>query len=93
MSAHELVELFCRWAGESPRTKHQLAITLEQRVIGTTRKVSGQRKNGVAFPLEWITRPRHEDLLTIVRHPIVRLALFGAAVEIQIGGDLHDQTP
>jgi succinate dehydrogenase subunit D len=32
---------------------------------------------GVAFPLEWITRPRHESLLTIVRHPIMRFALFG----------------
>ena len=35
---------------------------------------------GVAFPLEWIARPRHEDLLTILRHPITRLALFGVCM-------------
>ena len=33
--ARELVDLFCRWAEESPRTKYQLAITLDDRVIGT----------------------------------------------------------
>jgi fumarate reductase subunit D len=35
---------------------------------------------GVAFPLEWITRPRHAELLTMVRHPVVRLALFGVCM-------------
>jgi [ribosomal protein S5]-alanine N-acetyltransferase len=33
--AYALVELFCRWAEEHPRTKYQLAIVLEERVIGT----------------------------------------------------------
>jgi fumarate reductase subunit D len=31
---------------------------------------------GVAFPLEWISRPRHEDVLTILRNPFARLVLF-----------------
>src|SRR4029453_14436165 len=31
---------------------------------------------GIAFPLEWISRPRHDYLLTIVGHPITRLALL-----------------
>ena len=35
---------------------------------------------GVAFPLEWISRPRYDYLLTIVRHPITRLALFGVSM-------------
>lgn len=35
---------------------------------------------GITFPLEWITRPRHEDLLAIVRQPVVRLAIFGVCV-------------
>lgn len=35
---------------------------------------------GVAFPLEWISRPRYDHLLTIVRHPIIRLALFGVSM-------------
>jgi len=29
------VAMLCRWAGESPRRKYQLAITLDDRVIGT----------------------------------------------------------
>jgi len=35
---------------------------------------------GVAFPLEWISRPRYDYLLTIVRHPITRLALFAVSM-------------
>ena len=35
---------------------------------------------GVAFPLEWISRPSYDYLLTIVRHPITRLALFGVSM-------------
>ena len=35
---------------------------------------------GVAFPLEWISRPRYDYLLTILRHPITRLALFGVSM-------------
>ena len=35
---------------------------------------------GVAFPLEWISRPRYDYLLTIVRHPITRLALIGVSM-------------
>jgi [ribosomal protein S5]-alanine N-acetyltransferase len=30
-----LVDLFCHWADEEPRSKYQLAITLDGRVIGT----------------------------------------------------------
>ena len=33
--SHALVDLFRAWAEESPRTKYQLAIVLEDRVIGT----------------------------------------------------------
>jgi [ribosomal protein S5]-alanine N-acetyltransferase len=33
--AHALVELFRQWAEDSPRTKYQLAIVLDGRVIGT----------------------------------------------------------
>lgn len=32
---------------------------------------------GLMFPLRWMTRPRHEYLLTITDHPITRLALIG----------------
>jgi fumarate reductase subunit D len=32
---------------------------------------------GIAFPLEWFARPRQPSMLTIVSHPIARLALFG----------------
>ena len=31
---------------------------------------------GLAFPLGWIEPPTHEHLLSIVRHPLARLALF-----------------
>ena len=33
--AQRLVDLFCQWAGEVPRSKYQLAIALDGRVIGT----------------------------------------------------------
>ena len=33
--ARDLVEMFCLWAEQSPRTKYQLAITVQDRVIGT----------------------------------------------------------
>ena len=35
---------------------------------------------GIAFPLEWISRPRHDYLLTIVGHPITRLVLFAVCM-------------
>lgn len=31
---------------------------------------------GLAFPLGWLEPPTYEHLLTVVRHPITRLALF-----------------
>ena len=31
---------------------------------------------GLAFPLGWINAPGYESLLTLVRHPVVRLYLF-----------------
>jgi fumarate reductase subunit D len=35
---------------------------------------------GLAFPLDWISPPSRDYLLTIMRHPIARLALFGVCV-------------
>ncbi len=32
--------------------------------------------NGLASPLEWIQAPSHEDLLTLVKHPLSRIFLF-----------------
>ncbi|MCP2319299.1 succinate dehydrogenase subunit D [Nocardia amikacinitolerans] len=32
---------------------------------------------GLAFPLGWLTAPDHGDLLSVLRHPITRLVLFG----------------
>jgi fumarate reductase subunit D len=31
---------------------------------------------GVAFPLGWLSPPRHEHLLAALRHPLTRMALF-----------------
>ena len=31
---------------------------------------------GVAFPLGWLSPPGHEQLLALLRHPLVRPALF-----------------
>ncbi len=31
---------------------------------------------GLAFPLGWLKAPRHETLLVLFRHPVVRLGLF-----------------
>lgn len=31
---------------------------------------------GIAVPLGWIEAPRHESLLELFRHPVVRLFLF-----------------
>ncbi len=31
---------------------------------------------GLAFPLGWIAPPDHQDLLTLLRHPLTRLALL-----------------
>lgn len=32
---------------------------------------------GLAIPLGWVEAPRYESLLSLVRHPLVRLVLFG----------------
>ena len=32
---------------------------------------------GLAFPLGWLEAPSYGSLLTLVRHPLVRLVLFG----------------
>ena len=32
---------------------------------------------GLAFPLGWLEAPSYEGLLSLVRHPLVRLVLFG----------------
>ena len=31
---------------------------------------------GVAFPLGWLSPPRHEHLLAVLRHPLTRMLLF-----------------
>ena len=31
---------------------------------------------GVAFPLGWLSPPRHEHLLALLRHPLTRMLLF-----------------
>jgi fumarate reductase subunit D len=31
---------------------------------------------GVAFPLGWLSPPRHEHLLAVLRHPLTRILLF-----------------
>jgi fumarate reductase subunit D len=31
---------------------------------------------GIAFPLGWLSPPRHEHLLAVLRHPLTRLLLF-----------------
>lgn len=35
---------------------------------------------GIAFPLGWLPNPDHTYLLSVVRHPITRLVLFGLCV-------------
>jgi fumarate reductase subunit D len=35
---------------------------------------------GIAFPLGWVAAPTHEHVFAIVRHPLTRVALFGACV-------------
>jgi fumarate reductase subunit D len=35
---------------------------------------------GLAFPLGWIDPPDHAHLLSVVRHPLTRLALLGLCV-------------
>ncbi|MDZ7343831.1 MAG: fumarate reductase subunit D [candidate division KSB1 bacterium] len=32
--------------------------------------------NGLAIPLGWIEAPRHENLLSLLQHPLARLFLF-----------------
>ena len=32
---------------------------------------------GLAIPLGWLSAPSYESLLSLVRHPLVRLVLFG----------------
>ncbi len=32
---------------------------------------------GLAFPLGWLEAPNYDSLLALVRHPLVRLVLFG----------------
>lgn len=32
---------------------------------------------GIAFPLDWLPAPDHADLLSVLRHPVTRLVLFG----------------
>lgn len=32
--------------------------------------------NGLAVPLGWVDAPRHEDIVLLVQHPLVRLFLF-----------------
>lgn len=34
---------------------------------------------GLAFPLDWISPPDHAHLLAVVRNPLTRIVLFGAA--------------
>jgi fumarate reductase subunit D len=31
---------------------------------------------GIAFPLGWLTPPRHDDLLSLLSHPLTRIAGF-----------------
>jgi fumarate reductase subunit D len=31
---------------------------------------------GVAFPLKWISSPRHDDLLALLRNPLTLIVLF-----------------
>jgi fumarate reductase subunit D len=33
--------------------------------------------NGLAIPFGWIEAPQYENILTLVRHPLTRLYLFG----------------
>lgn len=35
---------------------------------------------GIAFPLGWLPAPDHAYLLSVVRHPITKLVLFGLCV-------------
>ncbi|WP_329480252.1 fumarate reductase subunit D [Kribbella sp. NBC_01484] len=32
---------------------------------------------GIAFPLDWLTPPRHANLFAVLRNPLTRLVLFG----------------
>ncbi|MGO4616078.1 fumarate reductase subunit FrdD [Nocardia sp. 2YAB30] len=32
---------------------------------------------GLAFPLDWLPAPDHAHLLSVLRHPVTRLVLFG----------------
>ncbi|WP_406230333.1 fumarate reductase subunit FrdD [Nocardia sp. NBC_01009] len=35
---------------------------------------------GLAFPLGWLPAPDHAHLLSVLRHPVIRLVLFGLCV-------------
>lgn len=35
---------------------------------------------GLAFPLNWLPTPDHAYLLSVLRHPVTRLVLFGLCV-------------
>lgn len=35
---------------------------------------------GIAFPLGWLAAPDHAYLLSVVRHPLTKLVLFGLCV-------------
>lgn len=35
---------------------------------------------GLAFPLDWLPAPDHAYLLSVLRHPVTRLVLFGLCV-------------
>ncbi|MGV9821660.1 fumarate reductase subunit FrdD [Nocardia xishanensis] len=32
---------------------------------------------GLAFPLDWLSAPDHAHLISVLRHPVTRLVLFG----------------
>jgi fumarate reductase subunit D len=35
---------------------------------------------GIAFPLGWLSAPDHTYLLSVLRHPVTKLVLFGLCV-------------
>ncbi len=76
--AHALVELFRAWADESPRTKYQLAIVLEDRVIGTcgVRRDDGEAEFGCELdPEYWNAGYAREASRAILEYGFTTLGL------------------
>jgi [ribosomal protein S5]-alanine N-acetyltransferase len=76
--AHALVDLFRAWANESPRTKYQLVIVLEDRVIGTcgVRQDAGEAEFGCELdPGYWNAGYAREASRAILDYGLTTLGL------------------